>query len=89
MPLVSATLTVAEWRAWDQQHNVRGKSLSRRSRRALAADLCAFLGKPARLCSLRDAIEDRNINKIFLYVTQDRSGRVEDACYPFRALDPT
>jgi hemerythrin-like domain-containing protein len=29
MPLVSATLTDAEWRAWDQQHNVRGKSLSR------------------------------------------------------------
>ena len=28
MPLVSATLTDAEWRAWDQQHNVRGKSLS-------------------------------------------------------------
>jgi hemerythrin-like domain-containing protein len=29
MPLVSASLTDAEWRAWDQQHNVRGKSLSR------------------------------------------------------------
>jgi hemerythrin-like domain-containing protein len=29
MPLVSATLTDTEWRAWDQQHNVRGKSLSR------------------------------------------------------------
>jgi hypothetical protein len=28
MPLVSATLTDTEWRAWDQQHNVRGKSLS-------------------------------------------------------------
>jgi hemerythrin-like domain-containing protein len=28
MPLVSATLTDAEWRAWDHQHNVRGKSLS-------------------------------------------------------------
>jgi hypothetical protein len=28
MPLVSASLTDAEWRAWDQQHNVRGKSLS-------------------------------------------------------------
>lgn len=29
MPLVSASITDAEWRAWDQQHNVRGKSLSR------------------------------------------------------------
>jgi hypothetical protein len=29
MPLVSASLTHAEWQAWDQQHNVRGKSLSR------------------------------------------------------------
>jgi hemerythrin-like domain-containing protein len=29
MPLASASLTDAEWRAWDQQHNVRGKSLSR------------------------------------------------------------
>jgi hypothetical protein len=33
MPLVSAVLSDAEWRAWDHQHNVKGKSL-----RQLAAD---------------------------------------------------
>ncbi len=29
MPLVSATMTEAAWRAWDQQYNVQGKSLGR------------------------------------------------------------
>jgi hemerythrin-like domain-containing protein len=33
MPLVSETLTEAEWRNWDQAYNVKGKSLAR-----LAAD---------------------------------------------------
>jgi len=33
MPLVSAVLSDAEWRAWDHQHNVKGKSLQQ-----LAAD---------------------------------------------------
>ena len=27
MPLVAATLTNAQWNAWDQKHNVKGKSL--------------------------------------------------------------
>lgn len=27
MPLVAAVLTEAEWRHWDQAHNVKGKSL--------------------------------------------------------------
>jgi len=29
MPVVSASITDAEWRAWDQKFNVRGKSISR------------------------------------------------------------
>lgn len=29
MPVVSASITEAEWRQWDQKYNVRGKSLSR------------------------------------------------------------
>jgi hypothetical protein len=33
MPLVSAHISAAEWRNWDQQHNIKGRSLS-----ALAMD---------------------------------------------------
>jgi len=33
MPLVAGVLTEAEWRRWDQAHNIKGKSLGR-----LAAD---------------------------------------------------
>ena len=29
MPVVSASITERDWKAWDQRHNVRGKSLSR------------------------------------------------------------
>jgi hypothetical protein len=29
MPVVSASITEAEWRHWDQKYNVRGKSLGR------------------------------------------------------------
>ena len=29
MPVVSASLTRAEWNAWDQKYNVKGKSLGR------------------------------------------------------------
>lgn len=32
MPLVSATMTEAEWRAWDQKYNVKGKSLGQLAR---------------------------------------------------------
>lgn len=32
MPLASATLTEAEWRAWDQKYNLKGKSLGQLAR---------------------------------------------------------